>query len=258
VEERLSEDHGAEQSESGDLDQLDDLLGLEPEEAPPELDDQPEPEGAEPQAPQRTPSREERRVQALRNRLKDAEDENRRMRESWAQSMARPPAPAPQPDYTQSAEFQRQEAERVATLMPHEQAQYYAQQAERRMQEQYARARVEVGDMFDRQSYAQLCREEPMARQLSGQVEQMLQMARQSGNNPTREALYNQLVATQVRDRTRKAAATQRRNGRQAIERQTTQPGNSRSTVAPSRGNREDDYDAVVERLRNTRLGDVW
>jgi hypothetical protein len=255
----LSEDHGTELgSEPGDLDQLDDLLGLEPEEAPPELDDA-EPEGAEPQAPsQAPPTRGERRIQALRNRLKEQEDENRRMREAWAQSMARPPAPAPMPDYTQSVELQRQEAERVAQMMPHEVAAHYAAQAERRMQEQYARARIEVGDMFDRQSYQQLCREEPMARQLSAQVEQMLQMARQSGNNPTREALYNQLVATQVRDRTRKAAATQRRNGRQAIERQTTQPGNSRSTVAPSRGNREDDYDAVVERLRNTRLGDVW
>jgi hypothetical protein len=165
--------------------------------------------------------------------------------------------PPPQPDY-RSVEAERAEQERVAQLMPHEQAIYYANQAERRMQAQYTQARIEVGDMFDRQSYQQLCRDEPLARQWAGQVEQMLQIARNSGANPTREALYNQLVAQQVRERTRKAATTQRRNGRQAIERQTTQPGNSRSTVAPSRGNREDDYDAVVERLRNTRLGDVW
>jgi hypothetical protein len=257
----LSEDHGTEQgSEAGDLDQLDDLLGLEPEgdAPPPELDDAGPDGAAEPQAPPQPPSREQRRVQALRNRLKDQEDENRRMREAWAQSVARP-APAPQPDYTQSAEYQRQEAERVAQMLPHEQAQYYASQTERRVQEQIARARIEFGDVFDRQSYQQLCRDEPMARQLAGQVEQMLGLARSQGHNPTREALYNQLLAQQVRDRTRKAAATQRRNGRQAIERQTTQPGNSRSTVASNRGRGgDDDYDAVVERLRNTRLGDVW
>jgi hypothetical protein len=150
------------------------------------------------------------------------------------------------------------EAERVAQMMPHEQAQYYARQSEDRMNAQFLRARLEVGDLIDRQSFAQLQREEPLARQWADQIEQMLTLARNQGQNPTREALYNQLLAQEVRNKTRREGERQRRNGRAAIERQTTAPGGGRSTASTPRRQTADDYDSVVNRLKNTRLGDIW
>jgi hypothetical protein len=255
----VSEDRTGEGSGGDDLDHLDDLLGIDDDPAPPELEEPAPGETPEPPELPPQPSREVQRVRALRKRLQEQEEENRRLRDTWAQSMARS-APAPQPDPYRNAEAERAEAERVAAMLPHEQAQYFAAQAERRMNQQFQAARLEAGDLFDKQNFAQLMRDEPLARQMQNQVEQMLITARQNGHNPSREALYNLLVGQSVRDRTRKTAETQRRNGRQRIARETTQPGGSRSTVQSPAGRtrREDDYDAVVQRLKNTRLGDVW
>jgi hypothetical protein len=242
------------------LDDLDDLLGLEPEPEDAALDEQPAAEDhgepVEPPAP-RPPSRSKQRFDLLRSRLKEQEDENRKLRDAFLRSTQMPQQQTPVDPY-RNAEMQRLESERVASMMPHEQAQYYAQQSEQRMSNQLARARLEVGDILDRQNFAQIQREEPMARRWADDVEQMLSMARQQGQNPTREALYQQLLAQHVRERSKKEGERQRRNGRAAIQRQTTQPGNGRSTVAPARRGQGDDYEAVVDRLRNTRLGDVW
>jgi hypothetical protein len=238
---------------------LDDLLDLEPQEAP-----EPDETGEEP--PRRAPDggagaprepRENRTIRAMRARMKQQEEDNRRLRANVDNLLSTSRQPAPDP--YRNAEAQRLEAERVAQMMPHEQAQYYAGQAEQRMQNQLLRARIEVGDIIDKQNFAAVQREEPLARRWSSQIEEMLGQARQQGSNPTREALYNQLLAQQVRDRTKKDGDRQRAAGRRAIARETTQPGGGRSTVAPARRNgAADDYDAVVDRLRNTRLGDVW
>lgn len=257
----MSEDRdGADGSDgAGDLDALDDLLGLDPD-AGDELDPEPQGEVTEdqpPPQPQPPPqTRGQRRVQALQTRLKAQEDENRRLRDAWLNQQRQPP---PQPDPYRTAEVQRLEAERVSLMSPAEAAQHYAAQAEQRMNSQFHAARFEVGDLLDRQSFQQLMREEPLFRKYADQVDEMLRVARQNGNNPTREALANQLLAQQVRENTRTQSERQRRRGREAIARQTTQPGNgTRSTAAAARRGEADDHDAVVERLKNTRLGDVW
>jgi hypothetical protein len=239
---------------------LDDLLDLEPEEEAPERDES----GEEP--PRRAPDggaqrerepRENRTIRAMRARMKQQEEDNRRLRANVDNLLATSRQPAPDP--YRNAENARQEAERVAQMMPHEQAQYYAGQAEQRMTQQLMRARLEVGDTIDRQNFSAVQREEPLARRWGSQIEEMLGQARQLGSNPTREALYNQLLAQQVRDKTKRDGDRQRVAGRRAIARETTQPGGGRSTVAPARRNgAADDYDAVVDRLRSTRLGDVW
>jgi hypothetical protein len=242
---------------------LDDLLDLEPEEdsQAPEREDV-----AEGDQPRRAPDggaqrerepRENRTIRAMRARMKQQEEDNRRLRANVDNLLAT--SRQPQPDPYRNAEAQRLEAERVAQMMPHEQAQYYAGQAEQRMTQQLMRARLEVGDTIDRQNFSAVQREEPLARRWGSQIEEMLGQARQQGSNPTREALYNQLLAQQVRDKTKRDGDRQRVAGRRAIARETTQPGGGRSTVAPARRNgAADDYDAVVDRLRNTRLGDVW
>lgn len=240
---------------------LDDLLDLEPEEdsQAPEREDVAEGD----QPPRRAPDggtrepRENRTIRAMRARMKQQEEDNRRLRANVDQLLTT--SRAPQPDPYRNAENARLEAERVAQMMPHEQAQYYAGQAEQRMNQQLMRARLEVGDTIDRQNFAAVQREEPLARRWGSQIEEMLNLARTQGSNPTREALYNQLLAQQVRERTKRDGDRQRAAGRRRIAQETTQPGGGRSTVAPARRNgAADDYDAVVDRLRNTRLGDVW
>jgi hypothetical protein len=238
---------------------LDDLLDLEPESgSEPEETESEEPSRQQPDGARQQPRAGDRTITALRRTVRRQEEDNRRLRQN-VDSLLATSRQQPQPDPYRNAEAQRQEAERVAMMQPHEQAQFYAGQAEARMTQQLMRARLEVGDTIDRQNFAAVQREEPLARRWGNQIEEMLNLARQQGSNPTREALYNQMLAQQVRDKTKRDGDRQRVAGRRAIARETTTPGGGRSTAAPPRRNgAADDYDAVVDRLRNARLGDVW
>lgn len=255
-EERASSEAG----DDTDLDTLDDLLGLEPEEdAPAEEGEREQPVEEEQQPARRPPqSRGEHRVMQLRNKLREQEEENRRLRDAVL-NQTRQPAYIPQPDPYRQAELDRQEAERVAQMMPHEAAAYYSSKAEQRMGQQLLQGRLEVADILDRQSFQQICRDEPMAGKLRDQVETLLSQARRNGSNPTREAIYNQLLAAQVRPRMNNAELTRaRRQGRAAIARQTTQPGGGRSSVTQQRNGRAEESDAEFEaRLRRVRIGDL-
>lgn len=245
---------------SGDADDtLDDLLDLETDDSledGAETDETPSAERQSPEQPERHVPPTNRQLRAMRERLKQEQDETRRLRQSVDQLLIATRTQPAAPDY-RAAEQQRYEAERVAAMMPDQQAQYFAAQAEQRMQNQLARARLEVADQLDKQSFAQLCRDEPMFRPLASRVEQELATARTQNLNPTREAIANQIVALDMREKSRRAAETQRRTGRAAIARQTTQPGGSRSTAAPERRNGRDDDASLVQRLRNVTIGDA-
>jgi hypothetical protein len=251
----MSEEHvGNGADDADELDILDDLLGVEPDEdeaAPAE----PEETEAEPE-PQPRP-RSQRRIIALRERLKQQETENRQLRDRLLQTPVQ--QPAPQVDPYRQAEQERLEAERVAQMMPHEQAQFYARRSEERFQQQLFRQNLETRDMLDRQLFTQLAAQEPMAQRLQNEVENTLQQARAQGMNPTREAIYNLLVGQEIRSRAKKQTETQRRNGRARIAAQTTQPGGARSTAGSTRGRQRDSETAGLDdRLRKVTVGDVW
>lgn len=247
----------AQPAEVDELDALDDLLGIDPDEPVEEPEEQPEQQEAEKPA---QPSRATRRIQATVARQKELEAENRRLRDAILQN--RPQVPQhPQVDPYQQAQAQRLEEERVAQMMPHEVAQYYAHKAQREMQGQLVSAEVRVGDYLDRQAFREICREEPLAERFKDQVEDLLARARQQGQNLTREVIYNQLLANEVRSKRTKSAVTQaRKQGQRAIARETVQPGMARSTATPARRGQADDnsYAAVVARLKNVTVGEVW
>lgn len=244
-----------ERAEGEELDILDELLE-------PELDDvgadeaeiETEPE-EQPQEQRREPSQRQRAILRMRERLAREEAENRRLRDALL-SQTRMPAPQ-QPDPYRQAEVERQEAERVAQMMPHEQAQFYARKSEQNFQQQLLRQNLETRDLLDRQLFSSLCGQEPMAQRLSDEVENTLAQARNQGMNPTREAIYNLLVGQEVRSRAKKQADKQRKNGRAQIAAQTTKPGGTRSTAAATRGRTREDVDAGLDdRLRKATMAD--
>lgn len=253
----MSEEHvGNETGDADDLDILDDLLGVEPDEAEPEAEAPAEEETeAEPQPRQ---PRTQRRIVALRDRLRQQETENRELRNRLLQTPVQ--QPVQQVDPYRQAEMERIEAERVAQMMPHEQAQHYARKSEERFQQQLLRSNLETRDMLDRQLFVQLAQQEPMAARLQTEVENTLQQARAQGMNPTREAIYNLLIGQEVRSRAKKQTETQRRRGRAQIAAQTTQPGGARSTAASVRNSRRasDEEAGLDDRLRKVTVGDVW
>jgi hypothetical protein len=247
--------------DADDLSILDELLEPELDEAEAledgELPEEPS-EDEPPPEPRRQPSARQRAAIRLRKRLEETETENRRLRELTL-TQTRQPAPAPVDPYRQM-ELERLETERVAQMMPHEQAQHYARLARQESSREIMQAKLEVADLLDRQAFDLVKQQEPMAARLANQIEQALAVSRQNNMNPTRVALYNQIFAEEVRSRAKKQAATQRERGRRQIAAQTTAPGGSRSSAAGARRQRSDDnsIEAVEARLRNVTLGDVW
>jgi hypothetical protein len=252
----MSDEHVGNQADDADeFDILDDLLGVDDAEADDRSEEIQEETEPEPQ-PQPQP-RTRRRILALRERLQRQEAENRQLRDRLLQAPVQ--QPVQQGDPYRQAEMERQEAERVAQLMPHEQALYYSRQAEQRMQYQLLRQNLESRDMFDRQLFNSLCQQEPMAARLADEVESTLAQARALNMNPTREAIYNLLVGSEVRNRAKKQVESQRKKGRAQIAAQTTQPGGTRSTAAASRTRAAQDRDAGLDdRLRKATVGDSW
>jgi len=253
---------GTELPEDDDLAMLDDLLEPETDELEPgEGEDLPEEEAEDepPPEPRRRPSARQRAVLRLRDRQSKLEEENRNLRQVMERLSQTQPPPAPQPvDPYRQQEIEQREAERVAQMMPHEQAQYYARKAKDEMSGELMRARIEVADYLDRQSFDLLKQQEPMAERLSTKIEEALAHSRRNGMNPTRVALYNQIFAEEVRAKAKRQADTQRKKGRASIEAQTTRPGSARSTAAPARRRQDDEAAGLDDRLRKVTVGDVW
>jgi hypothetical protein len=242
-----------------DLDILDELLepelddeAVEAEEGEPSGEEQEEEQPQE----QRRPSSRQRAILRMRERLKQESEENRRLRDQLLTQTRQPAAPPPDP--YRRVEEERQEAERVAQMMPHEQAAYYARKTEQQFSQQLMRQNLETRDLFDRQIYQSLCAQEPMAQRLANEVENTLAQARNQGMNPTREAIYNLLVGQEVRNRAKKQTDRQRKNGQARIAAQTTQPGGSRSTAAGGRRAAADPDAGLEDRLRKVTVGDAW
>jgi hypothetical protein len=231
--------------------ELDGVEADEDEELPEETieDEPPEP---------RRPSSRQRAAIRLRKRLEETEQENRRLRE-LALTQTRPP-PAPAYDPYRQMELDRAEEERVLQMQPHQVAQYYAQKARQDSSREVMQAKIEVADLLDKQSFELLKQQEPMAARLAPQIEQALAASRQGGFNPTREALYNQMFATEVRAKAKKQAETQRAQGRRRIAAQTTQPGGARSTAPSPRGRRpaERTLADIEADFKNVTLKDAW
>jgi hypothetical protein len=254
---RAGEDPGG----TDDVD-LDSLIGDEPDE--PEPDAEPEP-GDEPEPDpdfrregdqaggqrQRQPSRAEHRIRNLTRQI----EEERRQRQTLEQQLNQLRAPPVQPDPRAAAEAERLELERVQMMAPHEVAAYYARKSEEKIQQTLLRSQLETRDLMDRQAFAALSRDEPIARRLAGKVEETLAQARAMGLNPTREAVLNLLVGQEIREKARKQIETQRRRGRAQVAAQTMQGGATRSTVPSERGRRDDNsIEAIEKRLENVIL----
>jgi hypothetical protein len=242
-------------------DDLDELLGddepeetgegdeLEPEEQ------ESEPEGEEPQPQARQPSRAERRIQTLLKRDKEREGELKQLRDAV---IARPQQPAPQVDPARQAQLDREELERVAQMPYEEQARYWNNKTEQKLQQQMLRGNLETRDMLDRIQFQQTMREKRLPARYADEVESLLSQARQNGMNPSREWLLKAAIGNEILTKKDRETDRQRRSGQRRIASQTTRPGaGTRSTAAGAGGRRGQGTAADDEALlRGVTLGD--
>src|SRR5215472_4981614 len=258
----MSEERNSPVGEDGDDDGiLDDLLGLQPDDSETETEEQsePGPEPGEQELPPAQPTRGQRRAQALRNRLKDQEDENRRLRADIERILAQTRQPAaPPPDPYRQAELARQEQERLAMMAPHEVAAYTEQKLRAEWSQQRLQDQARLEDLVDRQTFENTKARSPIAARYADQVETALAQLRLQGQNYPREVILRQLIGNaMLTEEPRRTEAARRRGARQ-IAAQTTQPGVGRSAAPTDRRRTRDDGDAALdERLRNVTIGDA-
>lgn len=256
----------AESDEGEELAELDAELDIEEDgpEPEPEIETDGEPvepvAGIEPPASAPRVSREARRIRALRERQKAAEEEVRRLRQQNEQMLARFAQPqAPTDPYRQQLEAQ-QELDRVMQMQPHEMAQYYADKSARSVRQEMANTNVRTADQLDRMLFEQIVARDGTAKRYAARVEEQLASLRSQGMNFPREVILNNLVGQEVRERAAKAIDRQARGGRQRIAAQTTRAGSPRSNVPAQRGGRraDDSDEALIARLKSVTVGEVW
>lgn len=217
----------------------------EPEDEPLEPEDEQQPEPGQ----QRQPSRAQRRIQALDERLRAAEAERDQLRQRFMQQPM--PQPAPVDPAAQAAAAQA-EAERVALLPLDQQVQYWVRKQMEPLQQLTVRQQIDMHDRLDRTNFEGLQTRYPAAKRLAPQVEQALVQYRAQGMNPPREAIFKFLVGQEVLEKQEQALQKQRRTGQRQLAAQTTQPGAIRSGVARP-GRQDDNSIEAIER----RLGDI-
>lgn len=236
-------------------DDLDELLGddldTEPDETEPEPEGEPEPEPeGEPAAePPPQPTRAERRIRAQQRRLREIEDENRRLREAVLRQPAQPQVPS-QPDPARQAQIDQAERERVAQLPFDEQLQYWRNKDREELRRENLQQALQTRDMLDRSNFQQIMRDRRLPARYATEVENLLVQARQNGMNPTREWLLKTVVGGEVLSKKDREAERQRAAGRRRVASQTTRPGGAaRSTAATAGGRRGKDSAAEDEAL---------
>jgi hypothetical protein len=228
----------------------------EAEEAAPEEEPGEPAEPSEHEPPPRQ-SRQQRRDERTRLRLREVEEENRRLREQ----LIAPRQPAYQPpDPYRQHELERQEFERVSQMPFEEQARYWPRKAEERMTAQLNLGRREIADMIDRNSFDQYKASNAIARKYADQVEQALHAMQNRGLNPTRKEVLAILAWPEIERQMERQTTRQRQNGQRRIASQTTQPGTGRSTAASPRQGRSNEPSAADDEalLKSVTLGDVW
>lgn len=250
--------------ESGERDDLDELLDRDEDEAAPEEGEELDlgeggEEGSEeqPEEPPRQTHDQRRRVRQ-RDELRELRETNRRLLEAVTRQPAQSQFPQ-QPDPARQAQLDREEAERVAQMPFEEQSRYWTRKTEERLQQQMLRGNLETRDMLDRIQFQQVMRERRLPARYATEVDNLLAQARQNGMNPTREWLLKTVIGGEVLERKERDTERQRIRGQRRIASQTTRPSGTRSTAASGGGRRNQDQAADDEALlRGVSLGDVW
>ena len=193
-----------------------------------------------------TPRRERARdtIRTLRTRAQTAEERIADLE----RRLAEPPRPAPQTidPYAQQRALEA-ERERVAQLMPHEAAEYWANKAIQQNNQANVALRIEMLESRDQASFDALKASNVAAARLAQQVEADVRQLRAVGiyTIGRREAFYARL-GQEVAERGARAAPRQRAAAARRVAGQTVRPGSGRGGVATGTGNRVDADEALL------------
>lgn len=239
------------ETEEVETEERPDDYGEEPE-AETEAETETETEEVEAAPPPKPPSRAQRRIQSLDERMRRLEAENAELK--------RRPAPV---DPAAIAAAQRAEAEEdervILTGDPGAISRHFAGKVQRGVQAQIGQLASFVGDSADRAEFRSACAQDPMLASVADDVEAELSRIRAESRgtiNPKREALGELLLGRRMRARGKGAKTRQETRAAKDRQRETARPGNSRSDVRGGgrRTGRLSEQEARAKRLDESGL----
>lgn len=201
-----------------------------------------------PNRPGRAERERTRRIEA--ERQLQIERENRARLEGQLQGRQPPAAPV------DPAAEERAFLDSLQMLSSDQQALAIGRRVEQRTSQALMGMELRIADRLDKERFDRLTRDDPVAQRLAGRVEELIAAERMQGRNPDRETALNYLAGKELREKSGRAAAEQRRIGQRRIAAETTRPANSRSTAAAGNARRSDTNSeaAIEERWGDTPL----
>ncbi len=198
--------------------------------------------------PARPARRENDSVRALRERAQAAEARALVYEQMLGQRNAAPQLP--QNDPVAAAAAQAAENERIMNMMPHEQAQYFANRAEQRVQQQIQALARQQQDALDRMHFDTIKATNKVAAKYESQVEKLVAEQAARGVTVPRKAALAYVLGEAVLARAPAAAAKQRQGAAERTAGATVRRGSpGGDTAAEPRGNRGNDLAALERRL---------
>jgi hypothetical protein len=153
---------------------------------------------------------------------------------------------------------QRAEQEWLANLelmSPSQQAQAVIERGRREFGGALRGLQQQNADQIDRLSYDAAARTSPLHQRHAARVEEIHAAELRQGRVHPREAILDNLIGREVREKAGRAAPAQRRQANGRVQRQTTRPGAARGDASGGRGRRNDDsIEATRERLKGQPL----
>jgi len=197
----------------------------------------------------RQPTRGQRRIQALNERARSAEERAARA-EAAAELALRSITGRPTTDPAITA---RERQEHLDRLSPEERVDFLVNERASQFQNELQALRNQQWDANDRTEFLLECQANPVARRLRDEVEKRFQ--EENRNRPGsygRMGILRLVLGDQVLKRTPKAAQRQRQAGAAAVARQTTRPASPRSDAnAPTGRTAQSEREARRARLKD-------
>lgn len=196
------------------------------------------------------PSRARGRAERLSRQLAEERTQRGAERAEFQRQLADINARLSQPSAADRAMQEVQERERVALMAPEERIAYEVGKVRNEVRQELQRTNFINQTASDATQFRSVAATDPLARKYETRVDAMARDLEARGQFVPRDMILSKLVGDEVRAKAQRERTKQARSGRQRVSAQTTRPGNGRadSSTPPRRGG--NDYQAVLERLK--------
>lgn len=191
----------------------------------------------------RPPSRRNEDIREARSRAQEAEAKAAATAAEVAQLRAQLDAQARQQN-------DAAEAARLELMSPDERADYKIRKSGEAMQRQLMQTQFQLSDQSDKLAFDAMCRADPRARKLAGEVERRLSDLRSKGQNVKREDLLAFVIGRRALDNPQ----SQGKQQRQAERRREREDARGASPRGDARGERRRAGKTPAERLDGVRI----